>query len=541
MTKSADARPVFIYFGGTGSHASSASERGDTPPASFKKIKAERRFKMTPNTIRIYVDGCQHPRVGGKDCLGELDPDLDVGTNNLESSFNGSILNLNTLKENFGDAISIAVDGAEPNTINVSKLVISGFSRGSVHCLSAAIALNDTGIPMHVFAHDPVPGESKEKASQQESLFQQHHDLRKISNLQTLTLSLGRYFKNIGLQNRYFRQMLPLVGEHTKTTVFATNRSHHLHRFNPFVLCELETFLRNLGIVSSENYTTKKIAPFAPMMLRIPNHLILRELHGGDLRKIPDPPSQIKLELEAINSFLRNNTVNSNTHYAIRKALYRMSVRSTEKPNTDLISLLLKNKNACKCLVQLESFIFQNTRKNNLTKAVKHQLIQALHEIDAIVLKALQGNIANATDYFYQIKTCVDQSLRPLPTAIQANVQPSIRSYLSTNPLKLSNDLSEQQSQTIQRNRCHFAASLTGTLMFVATSSSGYVAAGILLMPVLSSPSTYGSIMVLAAVLMLGATILASAMTDQYHPRHWTLSQQKQPSSQLKQEQDLAT
>jgi|GEM_PF-1878814 len=528
MSKSAEKGPVFIYFGGTGSHAHSASEQGDTPPSSFKKLKPERRFRMNTNVIRIYLDGCQHPKVGGRDFFGEIDPNLNVGTNNLRTSFKGSILNLNTLRENFEDAISIVVDGPEPDTIDVTELVMTGFSRGAVHCNSAAIALNGAGIPMHIFAQDPVPGESRIKASQRGSLYQLYHDLRDVSNLKTLTISLGRYFKKIGLQNRYFRQMLPLTGEHTKTTVFATNRSHHLHRLNPWVLCELETFLRTHHIVSSKRHTIVNIDPFDPMMLRIPNHLILRFLHGGDLRKIPDPPSQIKLELETINSFLGNNTVNHDTHYAIRKALYRFTVRSTKTPNSALISLLLNNKHACKCLIQLESFIFQNTRRNNVPSATKDQLIPALRAIDSVVLESSQNNNANPLTFFYQITHCVNASLRSLPSNIRTNVQTSIRSHLSSNPLKLDNEPTKEQSQAIKHNRCRFATSLISTLVFVTAGSSAYIAGGILLPTVLSSSPSYASILVLAAVFILGVTIIASVMTDKYHPRHWELFQEKQ-------------
>ena len=524
-------RPLFIYFGGTGSPVWFRGGRGDSGPACLRKHKLENKFNMNGTAVRLYFEGCHHPKIGGKVLGGDLDPDLTVVSNTLRQCFDGKTLDLHELKRRFGNAVRVVTDdGEEPTQINVEKIVMSGYSRGGVTCFSAAQALNDLDIHMHAFAQDPVPGNTPPQAQQKDSLYLQNHDLTQVRNLKTLTVSVGRYFKNVAVQNHFFRQMIPKTGEQTARCVFATNRSHHLYMINKLVLCEFEAFLREHEIATSKNYRPEELEHSHHRMLQIPTSSIHPHLYGGDLREILDPPSHISFETNWVNQRLGNNTLKHNAPAPQRKALFRLTLRD-ENPSSELSTLLKGNEEACICLLELESYLCQNTRGKNLSDRQMHALNDGLKKIDLIILETCKGTKKrNTLALFNDIRNLVEQTLSALPLALHANVQRSIRQYLATNPLKLESTITDSQQRNIDKHRCDFTSSLLGTLFFATVGTGGGITAGIFL-PTLLSVSSYAVIMAFVATSVVAVISLASVMTDRHHARCWTLPQPKKAAS----------
>ena len=82
---------IAFFFDGTGS-------KGEQKEAS------ERNLDFDENTIRVYIEGCQHKNVGN----GTINPDLSIAANNIIKSFNfNGQVDLTALRENFGDAVEI--------------------------------------------------------------------------------------------------------------------------------------------------------------------------------------------------------------------------------------------------------------------------------------------------------------------------------------------------------------------------------------------------------------------------------------------------
>src|SRR5690606_1184710 len=135
----------------------------------------------------------------------------DVVAEKIRRSFgtDGELF-LMDLKREFGNAILI-----EPDTVNESEKVddisLSGFSRGAITTFAAVRHLNDLGIPISLFAEDPVSGNSREVTSYQHTEFYKNHDLRAYTNLKHANVLVGAYKKNVNIvHNNYFRQMVPL-------------------------------------------------------------------------------------------------------------------------------------------------------------------------------------------------------------------------------------------------------------------------------------------------------------------------------------------
>lgn len=182
------------------------------------------------DVVRIYLQGCQHEKVGG----GLAFPDLTIAANNIRTAFDGEkkTLNLKTLREHFGSGIHRIegdIDGDEE--VDVEQIGLCGFSRGAVTTFAAAKALNDLDIPMDIVANQPVPGDIV-SSSTSNSIYKKFSDLRKCHNIRSATTLIGSYSNEEGLlHNHLFYQMLAKYPQTTQVNNRLVPYKAHLDWF----------------------------------------------------------------------------------------------------------------------------------------------------------------------------------------------------------------------------------------------------------------------------------------------------------------------
>lgn len=177
------------------------------------------------DVIRIYIKGCQEKRVGN----GFLFPDLEIAANNVRNAFTNEGLDLDKLKENFGDGL-FEICGQPPgsSTVTVASIALEGFSRGAVTTFATAKKLNDLNIPMHIIANQPVPGET----GIAKGLYSRYCDLRACHNIQTAHTFLASYNLEQGfIHNYFFRQMVAKFPAEIHAQEILVPHQHHLDWF----------------------------------------------------------------------------------------------------------------------------------------------------------------------------------------------------------------------------------------------------------------------------------------------------------------------
>ncbi|MDF1684666.1 MAG: hypothetical protein P1U36_08430 [Legionellaceae bacterium] len=168
---------IFFSFAGT----------GGTAEQEQKNI--ERFDAFDDDVVRVYFSGCQDRRIGGARLTGSISPNLDVVAAGVRQAFESSDtgptqLSLKILKEQFGDAIRIEPETAfEEDKHHVESISLNGFSRGAVTTFACARTLDNLGVPMSLYAEDPVPGNSRTDAERSDSQYATNADLSECKNL----------------------------------------------------------------------------------------------------------------------------------------------------------------------------------------------------------------------------------------------------------------------------------------------------------------------------------------------------------------------
>ncbi|MFY7697967.1 MAG: hypothetical protein ACOVQX_03990 [Legionella sp.] len=253
---------VVFFFGGTG-------ETGEQ-----MALSKESGSIFNPDVIRIYIKGCQHPKVGGALSLEGLRPDLDVVAHHIRNAFTGNNLDLNKLRKNFGDhrdrheiEISInhgqeqiestpsdssgiysivrSVNLNQSETFEIDEIMLEGFSRGGVSAFATAKQLDDLDIPINIIANQPVPG----GLGKNDRLFTDYHDLSHCRNIKTaITLLITQNLENSAIQNIFFHQMMARFSPTTKVTHYLLPHQEHLEWFDSDLIpCHIDHHLITTG------------------------------------------------------------------------------------------------------------------------------------------------------------------------------------------------------------------------------------------------------------------------------------------------------
>lgn len=183
------------------------------------------RCPFNNDVIRIYIKGCQEKRVGN----GFLFPDLEIAANNVRNAFNDKTLDLDKLRKNFGDGLfEIHGQPRDSDQVEVESITLEGFSRGAVTTFATAKKLDGLGIPMHIIANQPVPGET----GIAKGLYSRYCDLSACQNIKTAHTFLASYNLEQGfIHNYFFRQMVAKFPANINAQEILFPHQHHLDWF----------------------------------------------------------------------------------------------------------------------------------------------------------------------------------------------------------------------------------------------------------------------------------------------------------------------
>lgn len=199
---------------------------GDTAKKNSEKYELD---NYDDDVVRIYFNGCQDKVVGGSRVFGQLSPNLDIAGENVRSCFDkDGQLDIDALKKKFGNSVIVHPTEVK-SIISVESINLMGFSRGAVTTFSAARHLDNLGKPIHIFAQDPVPGETRDKAQKKGTEFSKNHDLSHHKNIKKAQIVIGGYCSDINMIHDIFlRQMSPKFSTECDSHTYSVPKKHHL-------------------------------------------------------------------------------------------------------------------------------------------------------------------------------------------------------------------------------------------------------------------------------------------------------------------------
>ncbi len=518
---------AFFYFGGTGSPV--WFRGGSGGPACLRRFKYEHKFKMSPNCLRVYFEGCHDHRIGGRRFGGDIDPNLDVISEKLRRCFTpGSdkkaTLSIGELKRLFGNSIRIEPEelAGDDVVVDVTKIVMSGYSRGAVTCSAAVRWLDELAVPMHAFAQDPVPGNTLRQAATDGSEYKKNADLIKYAHLMELIVSVGTYRSDLFFaQNIFFRQMLSKAKNHS---YFKTYRPHHLAMTNDIVIAELEKFLFKCGVVTELVNNTPNVAK--TRTVPIPE-VLTHELHGDlSFKDVLPPETQKEILADRIGSFFSEKRSEMVTDYVHQMALYALSRRYEKERNIppQLLNAIFKKPNVASFIVEIDAIVRLNIEGSDPSQKTKNTIHDCLKKIDRLVLdsQCKELKLTNIALY-HKIIGLVQYMLRTLPLPHKGRMLQNIRKELTENRLKL-NPPSVADKLCIKRKKPAFSALVSAsTITAIGGSSAAFYAGFLLNTCAQSAQLTYGLLLSLIALATIAGVVVLSLKAEENHSRYWTL------------------
>ena len=198
---------LFFFFAGTGDDGNNYA------------TNKEHDCTFNDDVIRIYIKGCHESQVGN----GYVLPDLGIVANHILTAFEGKKLNITKLKNNLGTGLLRVIPDIA--CANIDEITLEGFSRGAVTTFAVAKKLDNRGIPMHIIANQPVPGE----VALTQRLYLQYSDLRACKNIQSAHTYLASYdLKQDCLENCFFQQMVPKFNDNVRAQLMLFPFQAHL-------------------------------------------------------------------------------------------------------------------------------------------------------------------------------------------------------------------------------------------------------------------------------------------------------------------------
>ncbi|MDP3560788.1 MAG: hypothetical protein Q8R83_01245 [Legionellaceae bacterium] len=247
--------------------------------------------------IKIFIDGCQAPKVGGS----VIDPDLETPTDKIAKCFtkqeNGyAALDLALLRNTFEESIIITKQKAgsktdETNTtdnnIDVDRIITAGFSRGAWTAIKILPKLDHLGVDLYVGGADqPVMGRTKNLFNKSKAQQESAIDFSALKNLKRYFGYVGDYHLNTtGFEREYFWQTLVKLPQLAKDKIQIFLLPHKDHwdssrgesQFGP-----------RIGLIS-RLVTSNKITEQTDVS-PIPCHMCRSlEIAVNEPKKIPEP------------------------------------------------------------------------------------------------------------------------------------------------------------------------------------------------------------------------------------------------------------
>ncbi|MFA5959726.1 MAG: hypothetical protein WC785_04350 [Tatlockia sp.] len=192
---------IIFSFGGTGTDDHNINTLIDYE---------EKHHQFKDDVLRVYVKGCQDKNAGG----GIFFPDVNIPADKIRKAFSDDkAFDLDKLKAEFGD--SIEVRGTLPENAEITHIGLRGYSRGALAAFATVQKMDEVGIPMDVFANQPVTGQIAKNTPR--SLYKKHHDLSDCKHINSANTLLGTYDKKNGIIHNTFHQQMVAVFPETVT------------------------------------------------------------------------------------------------------------------------------------------------------------------------------------------------------------------------------------------------------------------------------------------------------------------------------------
>lgn len=319
------AKKLFFVFSGTGISAKASRDENEQQP-------------FDANVIRVYFNGCHKKSVVGQSFpFGFISPNLNTVSKKIRQSFNATgALSLSELKKQFGRSIIIEPASVD-ETIDVEDIMLNGFSRGAVTTFATARYLDDLGIPIRLYAEDPVPGNRRKRTQKHGSEFYKNHDLRPLNNLVQAEVIIGVYRNTFSsLHNRYFRQMIPLFNNNCDASVYRVAKDNHF-QVNYIAENHKRDVLKRAGILAAN----VRYFPISKDRLWFVPKIIQQEHFGHMLGRGKLLPRYKRALMNAMHPSCK---INDDMSVAGAQAIYALSFASPFADKRPLTSTVTNNK-----------------------------------------------------------------------------------------------------------------------------------------------------------------------------------------------------
>lgn len=223
-----------LYFAGTGGSADELKMMREHKESAMNNAPSD------DEVIRIYFSGCHQAPIGERWFgLGYLWPRFNKFVDAIHSCFsqhaNSPYINLQMVESLIGS--SAIIDSRQMplwnnyhtskdcNLIKIDSIHLYGYSRGAIISFILTKKLNELGLPLHVIAEEPVPGETKSHQHfhiPNDSLLEKSYDLSECDNLKSCLVFLGDYALSINpdIPKDYSRQMAPKLPLTTSANIY---------------------------------------------------------------------------------------------------------------------------------------------------------------------------------------------------------------------------------------------------------------------------------------------------------------------------------
>ena len=294
---------ILFILGGTGVKAKTLKSIYE--PDSSDESFTDDAMIFNKDVCVVYFAGCQEKAMGGSSLkyYNVINPNLDQFGEKIRSCFvesqDGTEFKLDLLEKLFKDNIIInrpvedldinwqnsIIESAGANkssekqniVTNITEIAMIGYSRGAVTAFTLVRYLDQLGIPMSIFAEDPVPGElvSTSNKGSPRSLFSSNFSLVECKNLVYAEIIIGAYTKEhnirsilnnrwIGMQMlepKFFKQCIPQISPETcNLRVYTLPRSSH-HLAGSVSNEHMKDFFRKREILQSKEAVNSRNSP----------------------------------------------------------------------------------------------------------------------------------------------------------------------------------------------------------------------------------------------------------------------------------------
>ncbi|MGL6037100.1 MAG: hypothetical protein ACRC0B_07995 [Legionella sp.] len=303
---------------------------------------------------------------------------------------NGAQLNLAKLQRQFGESILIEPKEGLESVEVIDDITLKGFSRGAVTTFATARALDDLDTPISILANDPVPGDSRVRSDEADSLYSKNFDLSGYGNIVRGEVLLGSYSKHHNaLENKWFRQMAPKFPPTADSHIYLVNKEHHCE-FNRIQTTYNSSFLYHRGL------TDHRLAwdPLKDKAFVIPK-VEQQKFHYGVVGRteyLPSFKQSVLNQLQSKYDEQRPCPINEESRFKFVQALLVLHKASIFKEALDILTPTVlqdtnKGKGLREFIIEFDSIVQYSKTKDTLTEAHLNKI--------ATIEQSLYQNIAD--------------------------------------------------------------------------------------------------------------------------------------------------